>query len=168
MYHPIETTGFLGLGPEAWIAVGTLLLVVVTTFVGSVGLCQISEARAEASRNRTIAACDRYDTDPILDRCCLALAKGRKDGSLETNPEDYRIEMFTILNYLEGIAIGVEGGLYVDAIAKSYMEPIFKGYVDLYVVSGLSKRADPKKDEVGSYVKLVETCNRWGSNYNIS
>lgn len=167
LYHPIEAAEFLGLGAEGWIAVATLLLVVVTTFVGGVGLYQISEARAEAARGRTIAACDRYDVDPVLDRCCLALAKGRKDGSLEEHPEDYRIEMFTVLNYLEGIAIGVEQGLYVDVIAKSYMEPIFKGYVDLYVVSGLSKRADPKKDEVGSYVQLLKICNKWGSGYEV-
>lgn len=168
-YHPLEGREFLGLGPEAWTAVGTLLLVGVTTFVGGVGLYQINEARAEAARNRTITACDRYDTDPILDRCCLALVKARKDGLLEGKPQDYRIEIFTILNYLEGIAIGVEQGLYVEEIAKSYMEPILKAYVELYVLTGLSERADPRKgkDQFGSYGKLVEMCNKWGSNYKM-
>jgi hypothetical protein len=121
--------------------------------------------RDEAAKNRTILACERYDTDPVLDRCCQALARAKDSGDLTLNPQTYRVEIFTVLNYLESIAVGVDGKFYVEHIVKSYMEPIFRGYIKQYIDSGLAKRADTLDDakEEDYYESVVALCKRWKS-----
>jgi hypothetical protein len=163
LVHPPETEYLFGLSAHGWIAFWTFALTVVTGVLAWVAWYQIGAAREEAEKNRTILACERYDTDSILDRCCQKLAAARDTGDLVASPKSYRVEIFTILNYLESIAIGVEGGFYVKDIVKSYMEPIFRGYVEEYIESGLVKKADILDDAKPEdyYEKVVALCKSW-------
>jgi hypothetical protein len=154
---------FWGLNNTDWtaiMAIATALLVAATFFVGGVAWYQISAAREESAKNRTIMACEKYDTDPILDRCCQVLKECKDNGTVETNPQACRLEMFSVLNYLEGIAIGVEDGFYVNEIARAYMHPIFKTYIKEYIDSGLADRADPSLVQ-DSYDRLVAVSKKW-------
>ena len=165
LVHPPDTEHLFGISAHGWIAVWTFALTVVTGVLAWVAWYQIGAARQEAAKNRTILACERYDTDPILDRCCQALARAKDSGDLTGNPRAYRVEIFTILNYLESIAIGVEGKFYEAAIVKSYMEPIFRGYIEEYIKSGLAQRADVLDDaKPGDYYQsVIALCNTWNA-----
>lgn len=129
---------FLGLNSTDW----TAITGIATAILVAVAYVQISAARGEAQISRTLAACERYDLDPLLDQICRTLADARDDGSLEKDPRKYRIEIFSILNYLESIAIGVDRGLYDNSVVYDLMEPIMKGYVEEYLDTGLAQRAE--------------------------
>src|SRR5438045_17812 len=107
----ITDPAFLGLTAAAWVAVGTLALAGATLALVIAGLLQISSIRDEARRTRTLAICDRYDFDPILDRSLRNLKRAKANGSFQANPKDFRLDVSTVLNYLDGVAIGIEQGL---------------------------------------------------------
>jgi len=163
-----------GLDATDWTAInaiGTLLLVVATVALAFVAGTQLSAARKEAAaargealRSRTIAVCEKYENDPVLDRCCQVLSKAQKSGALYSKPHEYRLEMFAVLNYLEGIVMGFEDGTYSEQVARPYMNEIFTAYVREYVVSGLASRADPG-DTTKPYEKLVTICRKWGHDF---
>lgn len=162
--HPLEATEFLGLSAEGWTAIWTFGLTAATVALTVVAGYQISAARDEAKRSRTLAACNLYDTDPVLDASCRRLRDGKDSGDLERNPRNYRLELWTVMNYLEGIAIGVDERLYDKTIVHSYLGTIIVGTVDEYLVSGLAERADHMEsterdpDEFGG---ITELANEW-------
>ncbi|MBR0741497.1 hypothetical protein JQ581_31650 [Bradyrhizobium liaoningense] len=141
---PPET--FLALTPTDWTGIGALANVIytlLTLFLVVFAAVQITSARREARINRTLAVCDRYDLDPQLDSFCRNIAKARDSGDLQINPRDYRLDMCSIMNYLESMAIGVERGLYDKEVIRDYMEPILRGYVKEFIRSGLLERSKP-------------------------
>lgn len=141
---PPET--FMALTGTDWTAIGALANVVyslLTLFLVIFAAVQITSARREARINRTLAVCDRYDLDPQLDAFCRNIAKARDSGDLQQNPRAYRLDMCSIMNYLESMAIGVERGLYDREVVRDYMEPILRGYVKEFIASGLLEKSRP-------------------------
>lgn len=124
-----------------------------------VGWRQITAARNEARGWQTLAACERYESDIVLDRCLRRLLQGNESGKLKTEPATYRIDVTTILNYLDGIAIGIEQYLYDESIVRDHLEPIVRWYVSNYLEAKFAESMDinPKED----YQRLMDLCERW-------
>lgn len=161
---------FLGLGNTEWTglsAIAGLVYDVLTFALVFFGVVQIISARREAKINRTLAACDRYDCDPVLDATCRRLAEARESGDLAANPQKYRLDLYSILNYLESIAIGVRRGLYHHEVVKDYMRPIIVGCHEEYILSGLVLRALPATPVAGAgdpsddFDKMIELVAKW-------
>jgi hypothetical protein len=135
---------FLGISDHTWTglsAIASIAYDALTLALVVFAAIQIWLARREARTNRTISACDRYDFDPILDQACRRIAAARDSGDLQKNPQKYRLDMYSTLNYLETLAIGVERGLYDAKMVKGFLEPIMATHVDEYLTSGLVARA---------------------------
>ncbi len=135
---------FLGFGNTEWSglsAIASGIYDVLTFLLILFAAMQIYFARREAQINRTITACDKYDLDPVLDEICRRLASARDNGDLETNPHIYRVDIYSVLNYLEAIAIGVKRKLYCGKVVRDQLETILTGYVQEYINSGLVSRA---------------------------
>jgi hypothetical protein len=139
-------------------AIGTLVLAFTTAVLVAVGLAQIVSAREEAKRGRTLTACDRYDTDPVLDASLHKLAKADRDGLLETNPGEFRTDIASVLNYLDSLAVGIVQGLYIEEIIRDHNESIIKRHVSQYLALGRSRIFGI--DEA-NYQKLTALCERW-------
>jgi hypothetical protein len=161
---------FLGLGNTEWTGLSAIaggVYDVLTLALVCFGVVQIVFARREAKINRTLAACDRYDCDPVLDLICRRLAEARESGDLAANPRKYRLDLYSILNYLESIAIGVRRGLYHSAVVKDYMKPIIIGCHEEYIVSGLVARAAPPIPVSGAgnpaedFDKMIALVTKW-------
>jgi hypothetical protein len=123
---------------------------------------QVGTTKAEAKINRTLAACDRYDTDPVLDRVSNRISKGFHDEDLANNPKDYNLDMLTLFNYLESIAIGVskglyDKGLYDKKIVTDQLGPIIIGYVDDLILSGVTGWDNPAED----FDHLMKLYHEW-------
>jgi hypothetical protein len=169
---PPET--FWTLSTADWAAVtgiATVALVVATVGLAWVAYVQLAAAREEAKAvheearaTRTLAVCDRYDLDPVLDGVCRRLAKANENGDLKLYPERYRLDFASLFNYLESIAIGIERGLYNGDVVRDMMEPIFQGYVDQYIVSGLVGWSDPPEGDEEYYHSLRSVCRKWAAN----
>jgi hypothetical protein len=141
---PPET--FWALTATDWTAIGAIGNVLysgLTLFLVIFAYVQITSARKEARINRTLAVCEKYDLDPLLDKFCRTIAAARDNGDLELNPRAYRLDMCSIMNYLESMAIGVERGLYDKDVIREYMEPILRGYVAEFITSGLLEKSRP-------------------------
>jgi hypothetical protein len=111
MIEPVKEA-FLGLTSEGWIAVGTIGLFAATTVLASVTVFlvlaareEIREVREEARKSRTLEIVGRYDHDPVLDRALRRMGRARDLKRLTTNPNDYRLDIVAVLNYLETMAI---------------------------------------------------------------
>jgi hypothetical protein len=133
-----------------WLAAATTLVVVVAAW-------QIMALRRQAKGWQTLAACEKYDLDPVLDRCARKLAKaGTK--KIRKNPERYKVEMITVLNYLDGVAIGIEQNLYVESIAWDHLEPMLIDHVTTHLTG-------PKAAVFGfdqqEYARLIKLSNKW-------
>jgi hypothetical protein len=164
---PVEHATFIGLSPEAWTAIGTLSLAVATLALIAVGVWQIRSVRDEAKRSRTLMACERYDLDPVLDRSCRRLVQAKDSGDLEKYPRVFRADIWSILNYLESLAIGIERDLYLEPIVKDYMSDILAGYIEEYITGGLAQRA-AEGDIVGQverdYAGIIKLNRKWSAN----
>jgi hypothetical protein len=132
---------FWGLGPAAWVAIGalgTLVLALATAILVWVGVAQIKAAREEAKRNRTLTACDRYDTDPVLNASLQRLARARR-ASMDKFQGDgltYRPDIATLLNYLDSLAVGIMQELYIEEIVRDHNGPIVRAHVEQYLTDG--------------------------------
>jgi hypothetical protein len=119
------------LDAHGWVAISTFLLVLATVTLVVVGVLQVSSIRKEAKTARTLAMCDRYDTDPVLDRCVRALNKAKAaGGDFSENPGNYADEVSTVLNYFDSLAIGIERGLYDESLAHVHNRDILSEYVE--------------------------------------
>jgi hypothetical protein len=107
-----------------WAAFGAIATAAITFFLVAVGAYQISAIRDQNRRWRTLAACERYYLDPLLDKASRALKEARESGELERNPKPLSIDVITVLNYLDGIAIGIYQGLYIEELARDHLQPM--------------------------------------------
>jgi hypothetical protein len=126
LYHDIKTI---------WLEISniTALLALV------LGLTQLMSFRHNAKVRDTLSACERYDTDSVISECLRNLKRGEDSKDILTAPLSYSLDLITVLNYFEGIAIGIDQGLYDDKVAKDHLEPIVAYYVDKYISEEGSK-----------------------------
>lgn len=132
---------FWGLDSTAWTAVGAMANVIYCALTAGL-LCfaiyQVLSSKEDAKVNRTLAACDKYDTDPVLDRVTRRLSRSFSDGSLASHPTKYQIDLYSLFNYFESIAIGVSRGHYDTEIVRDQLGSVITGYVDDYILSGIT------------------------------
>jgi hypothetical protein len=155
---------FLGLGSTEWTGLsaiaGGVYDVLTAALILFAGL-QIYYHRREAQITRTLAACEKYDLDPVLDAICRRLAAARDSGDLQINPRSYRVDIYSVLNYLESLEIGVERGLYCGEVVRDHMDTIFVGYVEEYIKSGLVARATTVVGDLSEYDKTIALVAKW-------
>lgn len=105
---------------------------------------------------KTIEACDRYDSDPLIDAALRKLSKDSSSGKLKKNPASDKIELVTVMNYFDGIAICLRESVFDEAIAKEQIgEIMIVHYRDL-VSSGIAVQAGIKMTDYANLTALVE------------
>ncbi|MBX9758814.1 MAG: DUF4760 domain-containing protein [Beijerinckiaceae bacterium] len=157
-----EKAAFLGLTPEGWTALGTMILAVVTAFLVAIGTYQISAIKSEQLKSRTLIEASKYDTDPVLNECIGHLHRAKLDGLLLKDPMNYRPQIIAILNYLDGVAIGIEQGLYIESLAKDHLKEIVEKHVSEYLENQtLLKQIGTNP---ANFHRLIGMSKRWSTN----
>jgi hypothetical protein len=154
-------SSFWGVPTTQWIAIGATaaaLQAIITTLLVGVGLQQILDIRNQNRRWRTLDACDRYHQDAPLIDICQKLRKARDSDEFHKEPKKYRSEIIVLLNYLDGLAIGIYQGLYIDELARDHMQFIVKSHVQQYLKNGMPKTLDI---ETEAYKYLMALDQRW-------
>ena len=81
------------------------------------------EAEEHAERRtrewETIKACERYNFDPVIEAATKRVWEASKNGADYKRPEVAQRDLVVVLNYLDGIAIGVGQGLYIEYLSKT-------------------------------------------------
>jgi hypothetical protein len=152
---------FWGLAAVNWIAVGAIaaaLQAIITIFLVAVGLHQILDIRNQNRRWRTLEACDRYHLDAPLIDICRNLRRARDSGEFHKEPRKFRPDIIVLLNYLDGLAIGIYQGLYIDELARDHMQLILNSHVQQYLKDGMPKTLDIETD---AYKYLMALDERW-------
>lgn len=139
-----------------WVAIQAIASAILVL----VGAWQILAIRRQNKHLRTLEAVEVYDRDPIIDMCARNLFAARRNGEWEKDPSQFRIEVTTILNYLDGIATGIEQNLYVESIVRDHLGPVIVQYVtEAYLESRIAQRIgiEPMKD----YPRLLALVASW-------
>jgi hypothetical protein len=105
---------------------------------------QIEESRkADINAERrireweTLKICQRYDFDPIIDAATERIYAASNDGKDYRLPGVKQRDMICILNYFDGIAIGIEQNLYIEDIVRDHLGPMFAHAVTNFLDTGL-------------------------------
>lgn len=123
----------MGLDQTAWTAIGALAncaYCLLTAGLLIFAIYQVIATRGEAKVTRTLAACERYDTSPIIDRAARRISKAYKDKSLSENATKYTFELITLFSYFDGIAIGIDRGHYDSEIVKDQLARVMSSLVE--------------------------------------
>jgi hypothetical protein len=139
-----------GLSVAQWgalTAMGTFGIAAATVLLAAVAGYQISEARRETRTNRTMQIVGRYDECPVMEQTLRNLAGARDKGDLASNVTTYRLDIVSLLNYLETIAMGTKQGLYINELIQDYMEPIIGFHVNEVIELDLLKSLKAEKKD---------------------
>jgi hypothetical protein len=144
-----------GAQTEPWAAVQGIALIAAAL----IAWYQIGALRREQKNWETLKACERYESDQVLTQCLMALREARLANRLTAEPRRYSLEMSTILNYLEGIAIGVEQGFYDKNIVRDHLEIIMRGHVKEFLEPPLKEVMLAENDDY--YAELIGILKSW-------
>lgn len=127
---------------------------------GALGVAayQIREIRRETKKGRTLAACERYDLDPILVAAVRKLYHARISGKLNRNPRPYNPEVHTVINYLDQLAIGSKRDAYSESVLYDYMYYVFDGHFEHLIEGRIASRLGW---EPVHYEAFADLCREW-------
>jgi hypothetical protein len=150
---------------QIWINLGLLVSAIIAV---PLVLYQLRVQRIRERNWKTLEACRLYDTDPTLDKATFLLneAMGPEDDFTKLTLKDHEHATVTMLNYLDGIAISVEQGIYYEAIVRDHFEFIIPKAVRGLILG----KPDPKNPsyfkpakfhDVKYYASLVRLHHQW-------
>lgn len=116
---------------------------------------QIWSSQQESRKWKTLDICARHE---LSDHLASAVESLRQFFNTDPRPDIKLVEYKwkIILNYLDGIAIGVEQGLYIEDLAKDHLKQIVEHHVkEAFEFPGyLAKNK-------GDYLKLCDMKEKW-------
>jgi hypothetical protein len=140
--------------------VGSTVTAAATLALAIIARWQLQELRLQQQGWESLKICQQYDFDPVLNQTLGVLRQARRDGSLAADPLSVRFEIVIVLNYLEGIATGIEQGFYNETIVQEHMLPIMIFHVEEVLNSDISSRLQFEPQDYERLKKFVEKWTR--------
>ena len=139
---------------QAFGAVGTIIAALVAWY-------QIGELRNQNKGWNTLERCNMYDTDPILDMALRSLRVAMRKGRLNRGVQ---VDAVTVLNYLDGTAVGVFQGFYVEETVRKHLESVMRGHwAELVMVDGIANIMDYSPSD---WQALADLLKLWDNSAN--
>jgi hypothetical protein len=143
---------------DSWVAVWTFCVFAATVALAIIAVNQIGAARTENRKTQTLLACGQYDTNQVMFDAQKVLARAKVSGELQRDPRKFRLEIMTLLNFLDAIAIGVKQDLYVNDLAREHMGRIARRHIRDLIESDVLGKIDCRPEYFND---LVELDKRW-------
>ena len=145
-------TGVLAIA--AWIQL-PLISQQVKALAEQIRLSREAEQNAERRQREweTLKACQRYDFDPVLENATARIWGASRNGTNYRNDGVDKRDLICVLNYLDGLATGIEQGLYIEELVKDHLDTVFDHAVVNFIHSGLVDRK--------GLMKLCAVHERW-------
>jgi hypothetical protein len=156
---------------DSVVAITSIALVVIAASQLPLLVSQLkaqgNQMRIEYERERkwaTVKACDRYSDDPII------FAVARRIWDVSQQGTDYtdlgkidRFDIAVLLNYLEGMAVGVTQGIYIEDIIKDHFMPVIDKAVRVFLKgeSGASWKAKEALLPKEAFPRLLTMHTKW-------
>ena len=125
---------------------------------------QIRQASDQDRRSHTLDACQRYEKDVLLKRAMRNLFRATHNGTDYTRlTGEHVFDALTILNYLDGIAMGIEQNVYIETMAKDYLDSTVAKAVKALIrgESGEGWKAEKAFISAEDFVPLCNLYDRW-------
>jgi hypothetical protein len=155
---------FLLLDSAAWTgitALFTAFAALCTAALTVVAYRQLTLFRDENTKARTLAAIERYDFDPILNKAIRNVRNVMARNSARKSIEANRHDLISVMNYFEGLGIGVQEGVYDEKLIFFMLENPFHEFTEDLVDSGIAKKlgAPPDRFSAMSYLSKQWLAN---------
>jgi len=122
---------------------------------------QFSALRNENKKSRTHEMSDRYSCDPIIHNAVRVTRNAWIDGDIFKNPDRYRDELRTVLNYLNALAIGIENRIYNEEFAFAVLQDVVRIQAKRYLNDRtFLEKTFPGITE-GTWVPLFRLSRKW-------
>ncbi|MEY2542062.1 MAG: hypothetical protein QOI22_1664 [Verrucomicrobiota bacterium] len=167
MYFPWKPSGqntFWGLDSTAWTAIGALSNAAYCALTAGLlvfAVYQVLSTKEDAKITRTLAACERYDIDPVLDRITRRLSIAYNNGSLHANAARCAVDLNSLFNYFESIAIGVARGHYDAEIVRDQFETIMNSHIESMNGIGNWSSGTPGLNDMDHFDKMMALNAKW-------
>jgi hypothetical protein len=167
MYFPWKPSGqntFWGLDSNAWTAIGALsnaAYCILTAGLLAFAVYQVLSTKEDAKITRTLAACERYDIEPVLDQITRRISIAYNNGSLHTNPARYAVDLNSLFNYFESLAIGVARGHYDAEIVRDQFETIMNGHIETMNDIGNWSSGPAGIKDIDHFDKMMALNAKW-------
>jgi hypothetical protein len=141
--------------PHYWADWAIIAQAVLAIIAGILVYFQIWSSQQESRKWKTLDICAQHE---LSERLASAAAELREFFNADPRPDIKTIssKWKTILNYLDGIAIGVEQGLYIEDLAKDHLKQI----VEHHVREAFENPGYLVKNK-GDYLKLCDMREKW-------
>jgi hypothetical protein len=84
---------------------------------------QITNSAELDKRRNTLEAIQRYEKDPIVHGAMKSIWDATANGTDYTKLTDsQKFHAFVLLNYLDGIAVGIHQDVYIEQMVKDYLQ----------------------------------------------
>jgi len=164
---------------DAWVtAIGTAVAAAAAVGAAAIAWVQLEKLRDQIRqssdldrRRNTLDACQRFEKDELLKQAMKNLWQATDSGT------DYRkltatndFDVLTVLNYFDGLAIGIAERVYVEEMARDFLEDSLNKAVRalIYGESGegwkASKPIFPEKD----FAILVKLYRAWNQGSQVT
>ena len=111
----------------------------VSSLADQIRLSREAEINAERRTREweTLKACDRYNIDQILEAATQRAWYASDAGTNYKKPEVDHRDLTIIVNYLDGIAIAVQQGLYIEGLVEDHSGSVFDHAATKWIEGGL-------------------------------
>jgi hypothetical protein len=167
-WPPSREGTFWGLDSTAWTAISALANAILTFLTGGLlvfAVYQVLTVKRDAKITRTLAACERYDIDPVLDQITRRLSDAFDDGSLHREPTQYAVDLNSLFNYFESIAIGVSRGHYDADIVRDQFETIMNSHIEIVNGIGNWSSAASGLKGIDHFDQMLALNEKWKNNH---
>jgi len=97
---------------------------------------QADQLKIQGEREKkwhTVAACERYSSDPILHDVTKSIWKKSNNGSDYTGYTDLDHDIIQTLDYLDSLAVGIEQDIYDEVIIKDNLKEVVYKAVKVFI-----------------------------------
>jgi hypothetical protein len=143
--------------PE-WMTIWAAVEGAATVAAAWIAWYQIGALRKDQRAWKTLEACERYESDLVVTSALKCLRDARKDGTLKTSPQDFRLEALLVLNYFEGIAIAAAQGFYVEHIVREHLESLVRDHVSEFLDPYMANRMELNPSD---FKRVTGLLKRW-------
>ena len=155
-----------------WVtAIGTAVTAAATVVLFVVALVQlrglreqITQAADQERRRNTLEVIDRAESDPLIKAASANLWQASNHGTDYTKlTEANKFDAITLLNYLEGMAIGIFQNIYVEQMARDYLQEIVRKAVKALIrgESGDGWKATHEMFSCSEFAILCQLYDKW-------
>jgi len=143
----------------------TIAQAVLAALAAAVAYRQITVSQKESKKWKTLEACSQYESEPIISSA-VRLRRFYENPVAQTagsgQPPDGGHEPFRlvddaklVLNFFDGIAIGVQQNLYIESLARDHMANI----VRVHVMEVFERKKFPI--DASDYTRLIDMDYKW-------